>query len=143
MWHCSYYLPSVSLTLAANFLLVSLILVANFPLVLLIPVLHLDFQISPQLFCWYPWYWWQIFCRYSWYRWHLPPTGVVDMHRWQNLLPVSLILVANLPLIQVVHIDLKISLQILWRFEMLFSGAWGMIIYGKNLNQNISWHCPF
>ncbi len=26
---------------------------------------------------------------------------------------------------------------------MLFSGTWGEVIHEKNLNQKISWHCPF
>jgi hypothetical protein len=24
-----------------------------------------------------------------------------------------------------------------------YSGAWGKLIHEKNLNSNISWHCPF
>jgi len=26
---------------------------------------------------------------------------------------------------------------------MGYSGAWGKLIHEKNLNSNISWHCPF
>jgi hypothetical protein len=56
---------------------------------------------------------------------------------WQNLLPVSLIPMANLPpvsLTPVVHLDLRISPRIFEKFEMtpkLFSEAWGKLIYEK------------
>jgi hypothetical protein len=30
-----------------------------------------------------------------------------------------------------------------WNALMLFSGAWGKVIHGKNLKQKLSWHCPF
>ncbi len=55
-------------------------------------------------------------------------TGLVDMVA--NLSPVSLI--------PVMHLPLRISPQILKKFEMtlmLFSGAWGKMIHEQNLNQ--------
>jgi hypothetical protein len=56
---------------------------------------------------------------------------------WQNLSPVSLILV--------VHLHLRISLQIVEKIrdDPTVSGAWGKMIHEKNLKQKISWHCPF
>ncbi len=46
----------------------------------------------------------------------------------------------------VVHLELRISLQILEKFEMaimVYSGAWGIRIHKKNLKSKILWHCPF
>jgi hypothetical protein len=73
-------------------------------------------------------------------------TGInnTQQYQWQNLLPASLIPVANLPqvsLIPVVHLDLRTSPQIFEKFErtlMLFSGAWGRLIHKEILKQKIS-----
>ncbi len=101
-------------------------------------------DIVPIIWLWCHWHQWQIYCRCHWY-WQQFTTGIIDWwccwYPWQichrvYLPPVSLTLMANLPLmsmIPVVHLDLGISPQIFWKiwndpniiFQVL-GGRWFM-----------------
>ncbi len=97
----------------------------------------------------------------AWYCSHyLPPVSTTQGELVSKLPPVSLIPVANLPLVLLIpaaichrcrwHRWCTLTCEYLRKFPkkfkmilMLLLGAWGKVIHEKNLKQKISWHCPF
>ncbi len=128
--------------------------------------LQVHFQVSAAWYCsnYLPpvsmtpicWHRRQICRRYRWHRWQI--CHRCQQHKgnwWQNLSPVSLIPVANLPPVSLILAKFATSVidtsgapwlanisANFWKDPNVIIRGLGEVIHEKNLKQKISWHCP-